>query len=90
MAQNLAPSQHDLIQDMILDNKLKAYEMANIAECSERSIKAICSNVRYFGTTKTPFNGRRRPQSITPPMPEALCEHLEKPELYLEEIALFL
>ena len=91
MAPNLAPSQHDLIRDMILDNKLKAYEMANIAECSERSIKAIRSNVHYFGTTKAPFNGRGRPRSITSPMLEALCEHLlEKPELYLEEMALFL
>jgi hypothetical protein len=91
MAPNLAPSQHDLIRDMILDNKLKTYEMANIAECSERSIKAIHSNVHYFGTTKAPFNGRGRPRSITPLMLEALCEHLlEKPKLYLEEMALFL
>jgi transposase len=65
--------------------------MANIAECSERSIKAIRSNIHYFGTAKAPLNGRGRPRSITPPMLEALCEHLlEKPELYLEEMALFL
>ena len=39
MAPNLAPTQHDLIRDMILDQKLTTREMAKAAECSERSIK---------------------------------------------------
>lgn len=83
MAPNLAPSQHDLIHDMILDKKFKTYEMANVARCSQRSIKAIRSNLHYLGTTKAPPNGGGRPRSITPPMLEVLCEHLlEKPELY--------
>lgn len=38
MAPNLASSQHDLIQDMILDKKLKTHKMADIAECNVRSI----------------------------------------------------
>ena len=50
MAPNLAPSQHDMIQDMILDKKLKTNKMADIAGCSERSIKAIRSNIHYYGT----------------------------------------
>jgi len=76
---------------MILNKKLKTYEMANVAECSERSIKAIRSNLYYFGTTKAPPNGGGRPPSITSHMLEVLCEHLlEKPELYLEEMAVFL
>jgi hypothetical protein len=66
MALNLAPSQHDLIKDMILDKKLKTNKMADVAECSERSIKAIRSNIHYYGTTKAPPNGGRRPRSITP------------------------
>jgi len=41
MAPNFAPSQHDLIHDMIVDEKLKTRQMADVAECSERSIKAI-------------------------------------------------
>jgi transposase len=91
MAPNLASSQHDLIHDMIVDEKLKTRQMADVAECSERSIKAIRSNLHYFGTTKAPPNGGGRPRSITPPMLEALCEHLlEKPELYLEEMVVFL
>jgi hypothetical protein len=91
MAPNLAPSQHNPIHDMIVDEKLKTRQMADVAKCSERSIKAIRSNLHYFGTTKALLNGGRRPWSITPPMLKALYEHLlEKPELYLEDIVVFL
>jgi transposase len=91
MAPNLAPSQHDLIRDMILDRKLSTREMADAAECSERSIKAIRSNLRYFGSTRAPPNGGGGCRSITLQMLEVLKEHLlEKPELYLEEMVVFL
>jgi hypothetical protein len=40
MAPNLAFSQHDLIHGMIVDKKLKSRQMADVAECSERPIKA--------------------------------------------------
>jgi hypothetical protein len=76
---------------MIVDKKLKTRQMANVAECSERSIKAIRLNIHYYGTIKAPPNGGGRPRSITPLMLKALCDHLlEKPELYLEEMAVFL
>jgi hypothetical protein len=39
--------------------------MANVAECSERSIKAIRSNLHHFGTTKAPPNGGGRSRSIS-------------------------
>jgi transposase len=91
MAPNLATSQHDLIYDMVLDKKMKVRAMADVAECSKRSIIAIRSNMRYFGSTKAPPNGGGRPRSITPQILEVLCEHLlEKPGLYLEEMAVFL
>lgn len=91
MAPNLAASQHDLIRDMILSNSLTTARMADATGCSERSVRHICSNLRCFGTTRAPFNGVGRPRSITPQMLRALCEHLiEKPELYQEEIAVFL
>ncbi len=91
MAPNLARSQHDLIRDMILDKKLKTNQMADVAECSARSVKGIRSNLRHFGTTRAPPNGGGRPRSITPLMIDALCDHLlEKPGLYLEEMAVFL
>jgi transposase len=76
---------------MIVYKKLKTRQMADVAECSERSIKAIRLNLHYFGTIKAPPNGGGRPRSITPPMLKVLCEHLlEKSELYLEEMAAFL
>lgn len=91
MAPNLAVSQHEMIHDMILSKSLATAQMAEVAGCSERPIRAIGSNLPYFGTTKAPRNGVERPRSITPPMLEALFEHLlEKPELYQDETALFL
>jgi len=89
MAPNLAESQHAQIRDMILSNRPPA-EIADVVGCSERSVFAIQSNLRHFGSTKAPSNSVRRPQSITPPMLDALCEYmLEKPNLYQDEIVLF-
>ena len=92
MAPRLAASQHQLIGDMILSGSLKQADMAAVAGCSERSIRAIASNLRHFGKTKAPpisVGGRRR--RITPQMLDALREHLlEKPGLYQHEIAVFL
>ena len=91
MAPNLALSQHDLVGDMILDGKLTTRKMAQAADCSERSIKAMRSNFRCFGSTKAPPNRRGRRQSLTPHMLQVLRERLlEKPKLYLEEMAVFL
>jgi transposase len=91
MAPNLAVSQHDLIRGMISAGTLTTAQMATVAGCSERSIKAIRSNLRHFNSTKAPPNGGGRLQSITPSMLEALCDHLiEKPGLYQAEMAVFL
>lgn len=57
MAPILDRSQHDIIQDMLLDKKLKTKEMADIVECSEDSVKAIRLNLHYYGSTKAPSNG---------------------------------
>ena len=90
MAPNLASSKHDLIRDMILDEKLKTNKIAEAAEYSERSVKGIYSNIRHYGTTKAPPNSGGRPRSIIPLIIDVLCDHLlEKPGLYLEEMATF-
>jgi transposase len=61
------------------------------ADCSRRAIDRIVANVKSFGTTKAPQNGAGRPSRMTPVMLDALREHLiEKPELYLEEMVVFL
>jgi len=46
MAPNLAASQHDMIRDMIMSKSLKTDQMADVAGCSPRSVKAIRSNLR--------------------------------------------
>ena len=48
MAPNLAESQHQMIHDMILSESLTQVEMADIAGCSERTIRNIATNVRLF------------------------------------------
>ena len=90
MAPNLADSQHVQIHDMTLGNCPPA-EIAKDVGCSERSVFAIQSNLRHVGSTKAPSNGVGRPRSITPSMLDALCEYLlEKPDLYRDEMVLFL
>jgi hypothetical protein len=92
MAPRLEPWQHELISDMIQDRE--PFTNAQIAEavrCTPRSIRAIRSNLRCFRNVRAPANGIGRRRSITPPMLEALREHLfEKPDLYQDEIVVFL
>ena len=91
MAPNLAPSKHELIYDMIRSGELSMSQMAKAASCNKRTILRISSNIRTFGSVKAPPNKGGRPRSISPTMLEALCDHLlEKPNLYLDEMALFL
>jgi hypothetical protein len=82
IAPNLTASQHTLIRDMIVDGSLSDDEMAKLAHYSYRTIRSSRANLLRFGSTTTPYNGRGgRPRSITPPMLDALQEHLiEKPD----------
>ncbi|TPR10100.1 RNase H family protein [Aspergillus niger] len=66
-------------------------ETAKAAECSKQAVKYIRSNLRVFGSPRAPPTRVGRARLITPVMLEALCEHLlEKPGLYLDEMAMFL
>ncbi|KAJ5697657.1 hypothetical protein N7488_011341 [Penicillium malachiteum] len=65
--------------------------MAEAAGCSKRSIITISANLRMFGDVRAPLIPGGRPRVITPIMLESLCDHLlEKPDLYLDEMAEFL
>jgi predicted transcriptional regulator len=91
MAPNLKPPQLELIHHMVESNSLTMSEMAHAADCSKQSIVHIRSNLKVFGNVRARRNGVGRSRTITPPMLEALREHLtEKPTLYQDEIALFL
>nr|KMM68378.1 hypothetical protein CPAG_04707 [Coccidioides posadasii RMSCC 3488] len=69
----------------------EALVLKDAAGCSERSVKTIRLNPRLFGSARAPQVRVGRRRSITPPMLEALCDHLlEKPGLYLDEMVVFL
>lgn len=91
MAPRLPPSKLQFIHDMIQSQSLTTSQMADTAECSERTIKYIRRNLRLFGNVHAPPNRVGRRRSLTPLMLEALYDHLlEKPGLYLDEMAIFL
>ena len=91
MAPRLPLSKLHFIRDMIQSQSLTTSQMAEEAECSERTIKNIRRNLRQFGSVHAPPNRIGRRRTITPLMLEALCDHLlEKPALYLDEMAVFL
>lgn len=84
-------SKLEMIQDTVLKKLLTASQLAKAAECSKRSVINISNNLRWLGNIRAPptYIGRRR--SVSPLMLEALCDHLlEKPGLYLDEMAIFL
>ncbi|CEO58410.1 Putative TPR domain protein [Penicillium brasilianum] len=91
MAPRLPHSKLCFIRDMIQSQSLTTSEIAEQAECSERTIKNIRRNLRLFGNVHAPTSRVGRRRTITPRILEALCDHLiEKPTLYLDEIAVFL
>jgi transposase len=80
-----------MIRDMISSKSLTTSQMAEAAGCSKRSIITISANLKMFGDVRAPLIPGGRPRAISPAMLEALCEHLvEKPDLYLDEMAEFL
>lgn len=90
MAPNLTDSQHDQIRDMIKCG-CKNAAIADAVRCNVRSVKRIRSKLRCFGTTRAPPNGVGRRRIITPPMLKVLLDHLlEKPDLYQDEMAIYL
>lgn len=75
---------------MICSKRLGNPQIAQIAICSERTVTELCRKLRLYGTTRPQLVCAGRPPSITSLMLEALCDRLtEKPELYIEEVAVF-
>ena len=76
---------------MLASKSINNVQIAKNTGSSTRTIRAIKSNLHFYGNTKAPPNGGGRKRSITPPMLDALCEYLlEKPGLYRSEMVLFL
>ena len=76
---------------MIIDKAFTYPPIVDVAGCSTGAIKAISANLRRFGSTTAPPSCGGRPRSMTPPMLDALRDHLlEKPSQYLDEMVIFL
>lgn len=91
MAPNLAAARHAETHDMITSGKLKDREIAQIAQCSERTVRRHRANLTCFGSTTAPRGRRGRRPSVTSPMFAALCEYLlEKPDEDLDGMVLFI
>lgn len=89
MAPRLSPSKLQFIHDMMKSQSLTTTQMADAAECSDRTIKNIRRNLRLFGKVHSPSNHVDRRRTITPPVLDALCDYLlEKPGLYLDKMVL--
>lgn len=81
-----------IIQAMIEEGSLTNDKMAEVVNCSSRTISAARTNHRRFGSTKAPYNGRGgRPRSLTDPEVETILDLLRvNPWLHLDEIAVYL
>jgi hypothetical protein len=91
MAPNLAAAQHAETHDMIIRGELKDLEMAEIAQCTDRTIRRHRANLTCFGSTTASRNRRGRRPLMTSLMLAALCEHLvEKPDEDLDGMVLFI
>jgi transposase len=91
MAPRMAADTHQLIGDMLLSGRFNQSQIAKVARCTDRSVRAIATNIRLYGSTKAPPNRPGRRRRITPPMLDALRDCLAvKPGLYQNEMAVFL
>jgi transposase len=76
---------------MIVSGELKDREIAQIAQCTSRTIRRHRANLTCFGSTTAPQGQRGRRPLMTSEMLSALCEHLlKKPDEDLDGMILFL
>jgi len=92
MAPRLSRYQRNLIHGMLEAQIFSNTEIAAAARTTDRSIRSIRRNLRVFGQPTAPCLAKPGPTPVlTKTMVEALLYYLvEKPELYLDEMALFL
>ena len=84
---NLKPAKRILIRDIIKDKDFKNKKIIKTASYTNRTVKTINRNFRFFNNTIIPLNRGRRPRFITPIIFNSLLKYLgPKPNLYLEEI----
>jgi arginine repressor len=91
MAPVLDQARHDIMRELINDGKLSAGKIAELVQCSKRTVQSVRSNMRHFGFTKTPHNSAGMRSRITQDIKVALNELLLKdPTLYQKDLILIL
>jgi transposase len=87
MAPHLAQSQRSQLHNMIRSASLSDRDIANVVNCSTRTVRSARANHRIFRNVSAPNNVRGRHSSIPSYVLTALLDHLlTKPDLYLDEI----
>jgi hypothetical protein len=91
MGRSFEAWQRELIQHMIHSRKYILLPKL-LMRLNAVDVLSKLSVLKYvFGRGNPPLNHGGRPRSVTPPMLQAVLDHLiEKPGLYLEEMAAFL
>jgi transposase len=90
MAPHLAQSQRSQLHDMIRSASLSDRDVANVVNCSTRTVRSARANHRIFGSVSAPKNVHGRCSSIPSHVLTALLDHLlTKPDLYLDEMVDF-
>jgi hypothetical protein len=83
-------SQRSQLHDMIRSASLSDKDIANVVNCSTRTVRSARANHLIFGNVSAPNNVRGRRPSIPSHVLNALLDHLlTKPDLYLDEMADF-
>ena len=91
MAPRLSKQQHNPTGELIRAGIYSDNDIAIATHCTKRTIRRHRRNLRVFGSTFGLPNSGGRDPVLTKPMVAALIEHLlEKPDLYLDEMAWFL
>jgi transposase len=91
MAPNLSSIQHDMSRHLNLETDFDTTTVSELVVCSRRTIQRHRANLRQHGSTKTTGKRAGRRPAVNEAMLEGLKEHLiEKSDLYLDEMAVFL
>jgi hypothetical protein len=86
MAPRMGPYQHALIKDLLRLGATQA-ECASAAGCTIRSIASIRRNLRVFGSTRAPVNGKGGQFSLSNRIIVVILMRLEeKPTLFSNEL----
>ena len=82
----MGPYQHALIKDLLRLGATRA-ECASAAGCTIRSIASIRRNLRVFGLTRAPLNGKGGQFLLSDPIIVVILIRLEeKPTLFSDEL----